>query len=442
VTPPTNGHPTAPPSETAVIGRALVRPEEAPQIVAALTAESFTSGLAAQAFGVIAECVGDGRSPDVSMLASIGLTRDELAVVADWAGYGADARAIDWHIDRVQDAHTRRRLRGFAAQAAQAAETAETAGEAIDETSVALAALARDTDRGGRARTMAAVLEEVVRDAIEPAGATPQRVDTGVWALDDTSHGLPRHGLVIVAGRPSMGKTSAATELARSIATIHGGAPVAFFSVEMSADQIGTAMVSAASGVPKSMLEPRGGKAIQLTDEHVGRLLMHQAQLATLPIHVYDDPRVSPLDIRARCSRLLHETRAPKMAAVVVDFAQILDLSAGERKGGREDQALSWAARELKILSRDLECPVILVSQINREVERRTDQRPRMSDLKGSGGLEEAADVVIFCYRPSYYDQESEEPDEWIVGKNRGGPTGTARMRFVGERVRWDSGGW
>lgn len=434
------------PSEHVVIGRAVMHAHEQPDVVARLTELDFIDPLARSVFAAIRDAQ-DERTPfDPSMLRSLHLGVEEMRTISSWTEYAVDSQSLAWHVNALRDVSTRRKLRLVADRIGSAAADAETASDALAQSQADLTGLAVSARSGDEERTIAEILTETVERAVNPGDFAPMRIDSGIWSFDNVGNGLPRHGLVVLAGRPGMGKSCAAVTLAASIARQDASAPVVFFTPEMSRDQVVTVLLSQASGVPHDHIVPRAGSTHLITDDEVGALMAHSKSIEKLPIRVSGQVRVGPHDVRAHCLSILSEPGVARVSAVFVDYLQILDLSAGSRRNGsREDQEYSWASRELKLLSRELECPVFLVSQINRKVEERTDRRPRLSDLKGSGGIEENADMVVFFYRPAYYGPDAvngdvvDELDEWIIAKNRGGPLGVAEMRFTGRCVRWES---
>lgn len=427
------------PSEPVVIGRAILHSHEQPEIVARLRETDFIDPLARSVFAAIAEAQAERTAFDASMLCHLHLGIDEIHRVSEWGGIAADAHDLAWHIGKLRDARTRRALRLAASTIATNAESAETATSALADAQAEITALAIDAAQDDERKDMATLLAETVELALSTEPTASARIDSGLWSLDDASNGFPRHGLIVLAGRPGMGKSSAAITFARTM-THDPREPAVVYSPEMSPDQVVASMLAQVSGVPLERIIRRDGNQSVLTDAEAGALLSAQKTLAKYPIRISGQVRIGPHEIRAHALGVLAEPDVRRISLVVVDYLQILDVSAGARKsGGREDQEYSWASRELKLLSRELECPVILVSQINRGVEGRQDRRPRLSDLKGSGGIEENADVVLFAYRPAYYDPDTDEDDEIVIAKNRGGPLGIAPMKFSGPCVRWES---
>lgn len=244
-------------------------------------------------------------------------------------------------------------------------------------------------------------------------------VPTGFPDLDRITAGLQRSDLVIVAARPSMGKTMFCLNLARHVA-VHEKVPVAVFSLEMSREQLAMRLLSAESELPAHRL--RTG---ELDGEMWGQLSRALGHLSEAPIFIDDTPGLSALELRAKARQLKVQH---KIGLVIVDYMQLMQ---GRRAENRQ-QEISDISRSLKAMARELDVPVMALSQLSRAVESRTDKRPMLSDLRESGAIEQDADIVAFLYREDYYSKDAENPDvtELIVAKQRNGPTGTIHLLF------------
>lgn len=244
-------------------------------------------------------------------------------------------------------------------------------------------------------------------------------VPTGFHDLDRITAGLQRSDLIIVAARPSMGKTMLCLNLARHVA-VHEKVPVAVFSLEMSREQLAMRLLSAESELPAHRL--RTG---ELDGEMWGQLSRALGHLSEAPIFIDDTPGLSALELRAKARQLKVQH---KIGVVIVDYMQLMQ---GRRAENRQ-QEISDISRSLKALARELDIPVVALSQLSRAVESRNDKRPMLSDLRESGAIEQDADIVAFLYREDYYTKEAENPDvtELIVAKQRNGPTGTINLLF------------
>ncbi|MBB5174759.1 replicative DNA helicase [Texcoconibacillus texcoconensis] len=249
-------------------------------------------------------------------------------------------------------------------------------------------------------------------------------IATGFTELDNITAGFQRSDLIIVAARPSVGKTAFALNISQNVAT-RSGENVAIFSLEMGASQLVMRMLCAEGNIDAQRL--RTG---QLEEEDWEKLTMAMGSLSNAGIYIDDTPGVKVNDIRAKCRRLKQEKG---LGMIMIDYLQLIQ--GDGRNGENRQQEVSEISRELKGIARELDVPVIALSQLSRGVESRQDKRPMMSDLRESGSIEQDADIVSFLYRDDYYDQESEQKDiiEIIIAKQRNGPVGTVELAFVKE---------
>jgi replicative DNA helicase len=249
-------------------------------------------------------------------------------------------------------------------------------------------------------------------------------IATGFSELDKMTAGFQRNDLIIVAARPSVGKTAFALNIAQNVAT-KTGENVAIFSLEMGAEQLVMRMLCAEGNINAQNL--RTGS---LTDEDWGKLTMAMGSLSNSGIFIDDTPGVKITDIRSKCRRLKQEQG---LGMILIDYLQLIQGSG--RSGENRQQEVSEISRMLKSLARELQVPVIALSQLSRGVEQRQDKRPMMSDIRESGSIEQDADIVAFLYRDDYYDKESENKNiiEIIIAKQRNGPVGTVQLAFVKE---------
>ena len=275
------------------------------------------------------------------------------------------------------------------------------------------------------------LLDRVQEMADNPADVTG--VPTGFIDLDRMTSGLQAGDLVVLAARPSMGKTAFAINIAEHVA-LNEGLPVAVFSMEMGASQLAVRVVGSIGRINQGHL--RTGK---LTDDEWPRLTEAIEKLRTVSLHIDETPGLTPSELRANARRLARQ--CGKLGLIVVDYLQLMSGSSG---GGGDNRAteLGEISRGLKMLAKELQCPVIALSQLNRSVEQRTDKRPMMSDLRESGAIEQDADIIMFIYRDEYYTREAcKEPGvaEIIIGKQRNGPTGTVKLAFLNALTRFES---
>ena len=257
-------------------------------------------------------------------------------------------------------------------------------------------------------------------------------VPTGFIDLDRMTSGLQAGDMVVLAARPSMGKTAFAVNIAEHVA-LNEGLPVAVFSMEMGASQLAVRIVGSIGRIDQGHL--RTGK---LSDDEWPRLTEAIERLRTVSLHIDETPGLTPSELRANARRLARQ--CGKLGLIVVDYLQLMS---GSSSNGSDNRAteLGEISRGLKMLAKELQCPVIALSQLNRSVEQRTDKRPMMSDLRESGAIEQDADIIMFIYRDDYYNKDSKEPGvaEVIIGKQRNGPTGTVKLAFLKPLTRFES---
>jgi len=254
-------------------------------------------------------------------------------------------------------------------------------------------------------------------------------LSTGLSEFDGKTAGLQRGDLIIVAGRPSMGKTSLAMNIAEH-AAVRDKVPTAIFSMEMPGEQLAMRMISSLGRIDQSKV--RTGR---LDDEDWPRITSAVSLMSDAPMFIDDSPSLSPTDIRARARRLKREHG---LGLIVVDYLQLMQIA-----GHSENRATEIAeiSRSLKALAKELSVPVIALSQLNRNLEQRPNKRPVMSDLRESGGIEQDADLIVFIYRDEVYNPDSPDKGtaEVIIGKQRNGPIGMVRVTFLGQYTRFEN---
>jgi len=255
-------------------------------------------------------------------------------------------------------------------------------------------------------------------------------VRTGYRDLDTMTAGLQRSDLIVLASRPAMGKTTLVTNLAYNVATI-AKQPVLFFSLEMSKEQLVDRMLADSSGVDAWNI--RTGN---LSDDDFSKLSEAMGELAEAPIFIDDTPGLSVLEMRTKARRANHEQ---PLGLVIVDYLQLMQGSG--RSDGNRVQEVGEISRGLKLIARELNVPVIGLSQLSRSVESRSPQIPQLADLRESGSIEQDADIVMFIYREAYYNPETERENitDLFIAKHRNGPTGKVELYFDPERLRFTS---
>lgn len=248
-------------------------------------------------------------------------------------------------------------------------------------------------------------------------------IATGFRDLDYKTAGLQRSDLILIAARPSMGKTALVLNLAEYIA-IRSHITTAVFSLEMSREQLINRMLAMNSKVDSQNI--RTGN---LKDEEWANLMESARNIGESGLVIDDTPGISVSELRSKCRKLKLEKN---LGLVIIDYLQLMS---GSGRSESRQQEVSEISRSLKALAREINCPVIALSQLSRAVESRPDKRPMLSDLRESGAIEQDADVVMFIYRDEYYNKDTEEPGitELIIGKQRNGPTGTVKLKWMGQ---------
>lgn len=256
-------------------------------------------------------------------------------------------------------------------------------------------------------------------------------IRTGWRDLDSMTAGLQRSDLIILAARPAMGKTTLVTNLAYNVATV-AKQSVLFFSLEMGKEQLVDRMLADAAGVDAWSI--RTGN---LTDEDFEKLSAAMGEMAEAPIYIDDTPGLSVLDLRTKARRAAHDH---PLGLVIVDYLQLMQ-GGSKKYGDNRVQEISEISRGLKLIARELNVPVVALSQLSRSVENRSPQIPQLSDLRESGSIEQDADIVAFIYREAYYNPETERQNitDLIIAKHRNGPTGKIELYFHPERLRFMS---
>jgi len=274
------------------------------------------------------------------------------------------------------------------------------------------------------------LLDRVQEMADNPNDVTG--VPSGFYDLDRMTAGFQAGDLIVLAARPSMGKTALAINIAEHVA-LNEGLPVAVFSMEMGAAQLAVRIVGSIGRIDQSHL--RTGK---LTDDEWPRLTEAIEKLRTISLHIDESAGLTSSELRANARRLSRQ--CGKLGLIVVDYLQLMSGSSNE--GENRATELGEISRGLKMLAKELQCPVIALSQLNRSVETRPDKRPMMSDLRESGAIEQDADIIMFIYRDEYYTKEAcKEPGvaEVIIAKQRNGPTGTVKLAFQRQFTKFQS---
>jgi replicative DNA helicase len=306
------------------------------------------------------------------------------------------------------------------------------AREIVDEAERAVFEIAERGSRGKVGfRTVKSILPEVVNkiDEMYHSDGKLTGISTGFTKLDEMTSGLNAGDLIIVAGRPSMGKTTLAVNIAEN-AALGSNKSAAIFSMEMSAESLTLRMISSLGRINQGHL--RSGR---LSEEDWPRIDSAMTQLSNAKIYVDETPALTPTEIRARARRLKRERG---LDLIVVDYLQLMQVS-----GTKENRAteISEISRSLKALAKELKVPVIALSQLNRGVEQRVEKKPVMSDLRESGAIEQDADVILLIYREEVYEPNTTRKGiaDIIIAKQRNGPTGEVQMTFLGQYTKFEN---
>ena len=345
----------------------------------------------------------------------------------------------------AQIIHEKAILRDLVFAGNQIAESAfDTKGrpteEILDEAEKSIFKIAEGNERVDEGlkpikESLISVSEQVEKLYSSKSRSVVTGVPTGFADLDKLTKGMHPGELIVVAGRPSMGKTTFAMNIAEHVA-LNAGLPVAIFSMEMPAEQLAVRLISSLKRIPLSNL--RDG---QLKGDEMQRMAQAVREIAdSRNIFIDESVGLKISDIRSRARRLAREVK--HLGLIVVDYIQLMD---GESKSDNRAMEISDISRGLKLLAKELKCPVIVLSQLNREVDKRPDKRPLMSDLRESGAIEQDADVIIFLYREVVYNDsikgsEREREAEAILRKQRNGPIGTVPLVFFGEYTHFKNG--
>jgi replicative DNA helicase len=351
-----------------------------------------------------------------------------VSYLADLAGSAPTAANIEYYCHIVAEKSLLRRLIRTATHIVSDGYTRDDDVETIVDDAEREILEVSERKRAGEFRPIKDVLIETY-DNIEALHSRKDDVTgtpTGFMELDRMTAGFQKSDLIIVAARPSVGKTAFALNIAQNVAT-KSDANVAIFSLEMGARQLAMRMLCAEGNIDAQKL--RTGK---LEDDDWQKLTMAMGSLSRAGIYIDDSPGIRVNDIRAKCRRLKQEKG---LDLVIIDYLQLITGTGSMHRQENRQQEVSEISRTLKAMARELDVPVIALSQLSRGVEARQDKRPMMSDIRESGSIEQDADVVAFLYRDDYYNKESEKQNiiEIIIAKQRNGPVGTVELAFIKE---------
>ncbi|HQJ45165.1 MAG: replicative DNA helicase [Ignavibacteriales bacterium UTCHB2] len=434
--------PSAPEIEAAVLGAMLIEKESVPKAIEMLTKDSFYTREHQLIFEAMISLFESNEPIDTVTVYEELKKRNQVEEIGGAVYLSklsqdiSSAANVEFHCKLLIEKQI---LRGLISSAHQIAQNAYEANldafEILDSAERKIFEIT-ETHLQRSFQTM----DRAVRDALEYIEAIHSQkerkfsVPTGFYELDEILGGFQKSDLVIVAARPSMGKTAFALTLARNAAIDHK-IPIGIFSLEMSTMQLIIRMLCAEGRLNAHYV--RTGK---LPSEEGVKLSKNAHKLIEAPLYVDDSPSQTVLEIRAKARRLKAEKN---IGMIIIDYLQLMQ---GPPKAESREREISHISRSLKALAKELNIPVIALAQLNRAVETRSDKRPQLSDLRESGSIEQDADVVIFLNRPEYYGIEKDEngdPTEGIaeivVGKQRNGPTGIVKLAFIKEYARFEN---
>ncbi len=431
-TPPAN-----PEAEQSVLGAILVRPEVLDRVADIIVPGDFYREAHGRIFQAMLDLYGRGEPVDLVTVTALLRERGQLegvggpvflASLSEEVGFATNA---NYYASLVHDKSILRRLLETTQEiAGQCLSSVEDVAEFLDAAEQKVFEVAETKVRAGFKPLATLVHDEIAHlDAIwhREAGRITG-VPSGFPDLDNYTAGFQRGDLIILAARPSMGKTALALNIAFN-ASYKPQVPVAFFSLEMSKEQLVRRLLSSVGEVDANNL-----RRAFLSSQEWANLQNGAGYLEDCQIYIDDTPAATVLDIRAKARRLKAEG---KLGLVIIDYLQLMR---GRHDAPSREQEISEISRSLKALAKELDVPVMALSQLNRRVEERPNKRPQLADLRESGAIEQDADVIIFIYRDEVYREDSPDKGiaEVIVGKQRNGPTGKVKLSFRDKFTRFD----
>lgn len=431
--------------EQAVLGAMMLEKNAVTDTIDILSSESFYDPKHQYIFGVIKQLFGSSKPIDILTVTDQLKKNGELeaaggaAYISQLTSRIASSAHVEYHARVISEKHIKRELIRMSNEVMK--EAYDDTNDVFDVLNKAEGDLFQIAENNmGRSVD---VMQNVVRDAIDEIEKARQNSDgisgipTGFYDLDKITAGWQRSDMIVIAARPAMGKTAFVLSMARNTAVDHGRG-VAIFSLEMSSVQLVKRLIASETRLSAEKL--RKG---DLADHEFQQLHSRITKLSTSPIYIDDTPGLSIFDLRAKCRRLKLQY---DIDMVIIDYLQLM--TAGGNKGqGNREQEISSISRSIKEIAKELNVPIIALSQLSRSVEQRGgDKRPVLSDLRESGAIEQDADIVSFIYRPEYYGFHQDENGasnagvgEIIIAKHRNGALDTVRLRFIGEYARFDN---
>ncbi|MEP6678657.1 MAG: replicative DNA helicase [Betaproteobacteria bacterium] len=430
-------------AEQSVLGGLLLDNDAADRVGDVVFGADFYSDAHRLIYDHITRLIADGKPADVVTLAETLGSSQKLDYVGGLAYLGAlvqnvpTAANIRHYAQIVRDRSILRQLAATAGEIADAAYNplGRNAKMVLDEAEAKVLHIAEQGSRGAQhfqeiGKLLGTVVEriETLYSRDNPSDVTG--VPTGYPDLDRMTSGFQPGDLIIIAARPAMGKTSFALNIGEHVA-LEAGLPVAVFSMEMGATQLALRLIGSVGRLDQHKL--RTGRLIA---EDWDKLTMALGRLNEAPIMIDETPALNAIEVRSRARRLMKQYG--KLGLVIVDYLQLMQSTT---QGENRATELSEISRSMKALAKELQVPVVALSQLNRSLEQRPNKRPVMSDLRESGAIEQDADVILFIYRDEVYKPDSPDKGtaEILISKQRNGPTGKVTLTFLGEYTRFES---
>jgi len=427
-------------AEQSVIGGILLDNQSLNSVLEILDAEDFYSEAHRKIFTAIVELYDKNEPSDLITLSNILKSKNQLdqaggvTYLSSLADNVPSAANISHYSKIVKEKAILRRLISTATEILNKSyNTGADIGTVLDEAEHAIFEISEN-----KIRPAFSPFKELIKDSVKTIEKLYERkelvtgVPTGYEKIDDLTSGLQKSDLIIIAGRPSMGKTAFALNIAQ-YAALEANIPVAIFSLEMSKEQLALRMLSSEARVDSQRIR-RGF----LGEADWPRLITAAGRLSEAQIFIDDSSAITALEMKAKARRLKSEV---DLGLIILDYLQLMR-SGGYKETSRE-QEISEISRSLKALAKELNVPVIALSQLNRKLEDRTNKRPQMADLRDSGAIEQDADLIAFIYRDEVYDKSEENPEkgmaEIIIGKQRNGPTGMVKLAFQDKFARFEN---
>ena len=423
-------------AEMSVLGAMLIKKEAITQAQELLKADDFYREAHRLVYDAMLELAGNGEPVDLVTLTEA-LRKKEIlekvggiSFLTQLANYTPTAANIVYHAKIVKEKSELRHLIDAATEIASAAyEATDEVTDIMDDAEKKILAVAANQTGGAFEPIRNIVIDTVgrVETLYENQGGLTG-ISTGFRDLDRDTSGLQKSDLILVAARPSMGKTAFTLNIA-TYAAMHGHT-VAFFSLEMSKEQLVQRMLCSEGGIDSQRLHTG-----QITDDEWSRLVETADKLNRAPIYIDDTAGITVMELRSKARRLKAEHG---LDLIVIDYLQLMQGRSSKGNDSRQ-QEISEISRSLKALARELNVPLVALSQLSRSVESRQEKRPMLSDLRESGSLEQDADIVMFLYREDYYQKETENQNitEISISKHRNGPIGSVNLYFRKEFTRF-----